>query len=450
MAEIAVQRGYNLRLAGKPEPVIQDADFPRKVAIRPTEFPLLKLRVLVKEGDRVQTGTPLMEVKLQPEIKFTSPASGTVSEVRRGPRRLHEQITVDVSEREEFVEFGPLNPATATREQIVAHLLRSGLWPRLRQHPFARVPHPSDKPKGIFVSGFCTTPLGLDPNVVVRGQGEALQVGFAALARLTDGKVHVGVSAGEPAAASELTSLKGVELHRVTGAHPAGNPVVQAFYIDRVRPGEVAWYLDIQDVIVVGKLCQTGRLSGERVYALSGNGVAPRHRRYYRSRFGVVSSILTDGKLDPCEQRVISGDILTGEKIAADQCVGFFDDMLTVVPEGRKRHWLGWLAPGRDKYSYSRTFLSALAPKDESFGVDTNLHGGHRACIQCGYCNDVCPTDVFALPTWKAVSYGDIEEAEKLGITDCVGCGLCTYVCPSKIEIDSILEEGLVKIQKEG
>lgn len=450
MADVVVPRGYDLRLAGKPEPIVQDVGIPRRIGFSPTPFPNLKLRVLVKEGDWVQTGAPLLEAKLQPEIKFSSTATGTVAEVRRGERRVLEQITIDVAEREEFVSFGPLNPATASRDEVRTLLLTSGLWPRLRQHPYSRIPHPKDDPKGIFVSATSTAPLGVDPTIAVRGQGDALQAGFAALAKLTSGKVHVGVAADAGSPTPEIAGLTGVELHTVRGRHPAGDAAVQAFYIDRVRPGEVAWRLELQDVVAIGRLCQTGRLSGERVYALAGNGVAAPHRKCYRTRFGALASTLTAGKLQSGDQRIISGDVLSGERIAPDQPIGFYDTMVTVVPEGRRREWFGWMLPGRDKYSFSRTFLSALAPTDAAFEADTNLHGGRRACIQCGYCNDVCPTDVLPLPTWKAIAYGDLEEAEQLGLVDCVGCGLCTYVCPSKIEIDGVLADGLIALQKEG
>ena len=449
MAEINVKRGYNLSLAGKPDSQLAEGPFPKQVAIRPSDLGGLKLRVLVKDGDPVQVGTPLMELKTNPDIKFTSPAGGKVAEVRRGDRRKLLQIIVDVDTNEKSVDFGSLSPASASREQVLSQLLRSGLFAKIRQHPFARIASPTDLPKGIFVSGVSTSPHGPDLNLVVNGQGEALSAGLMALAKLTSGKVHLSRPA-KGNVAPELSSAKGAELHTVSGKHPAGSAALQAYYVDRVRPGEVIWYLDIQEVIAIGKLMQTGKASFDRVVALAGNGVSPAGRKHYRTRAGVMAGLLLQGKLAAGEQRIISGDILTGAKIAESEPVGFFDSIVTVVPEGRHREILGWLLPGLNKYSYSRTFLSALKPATTEWEVDTNLHGGHRACIQCGYCNDVCPTDVLALPTWKAVSYGDLEEAEQLGITDCIGCGLCTYVCPSKIEIDGIIESGLVKIQKEG
>ncbi|MBY0585542.1 Na(+)-translocating NADH-quinone reductase subunit A [bacterium] len=449
MAEIKVKRGYNLHLAGKSDAQVVDAPFPKQVAIRPSDLGELKLRVLVKDGDPVQVGSPLMELKSNPDIKFTSPAGGKVAEVRRGDRRKLLQIIINVEPNEQSVDFGTTSLPTASREQVLGKLLASGLFAKIRQHPFARMASPTDTPKGIFVSGFSSAPMGIDLNLAVAGKGEALNAGLAALAKLTSGRVHLSKPA-RGTVAPEITSATSVESHSVSGKHPAGSAPLQAYYIDRVRAGEVIWYVDIQDVIAIGKLMQTGKISSERIVSLAGPGIAPAHRKHYRTRAGVMVGILLSGKLVAGEQRIISGDILTGSKIADSEPIGFFDSQITVVPEGRQREILGWLLPGLDKHSYSRTFLSALKPPSTEWQVDTNLHGGHRACIQCGFCNDVCPTEVLALPTWKAVSYGDLEEAEQLGITDCIGCGLCTYVCPSKIEIDSILEAGLAKIQKEG
>src|SRR5690606_3250077 len=137
------------------------------------------------------------------------------------------------------------------------------------------------------------------------------------------------------------------------------------------------------------------------------------HRQYYRTREGVQIKTLTDGKLQPGEQRLVSGGLLTGEKVEADSFLGYYDTAVNVVPEGKYRKVLGWLTPGKEKYSVSRAFASALSAVDHKFEPDTNLNGGVRACIQSGYCLDVCPTDVKPLFVWKAVSYGDLEEAEQ-------------------------------------
>ncbi|QDU59714.1 Na(+)-translocating NADH-quinone reductase subunit A [Planctomycetes bacterium Pan216] len=453
MAEIVIDQGYDLHLAGQPDQAVLDAPLPRRVAVRPPEFYRCKMRPVVQAGDAVKVGTPLLQDKDRPELVVVSPASGTVAEVKRGARRALLEVSVDVAGRDEFEDFGSLAPNVASRQQVRELLLKAGLWPTLRQHPYGRIANPDDIPKGIFVSCFESDPFLPDANVTLEGQEEAFALGVEALKRLTDGAVHLGVEAATrvPCRAIREVRGEGVEKHRIRGPRPASNPAVQAFFVDRVKPGEVIWYLDPQDVAAIGMLVRDGHFPTDKVITLAGTGVKESDRTHYRVRRGTRASDLLDGKLVEGELRVVSGSLLTGTKIDLASCLGFYDSALVVIPEGsNRREFLGWLWPGAKRASWSRAFASALRPESEEFEVDTNLNGGHRACIQSGYCLKVCPTDVQPLFVWKAVSYGDLEEMEQLGITDCVSCGLCTYVCPSKIEIDDYIKRGLEELQKEG
>ena len=77
------------------------------------------------------------------------------------------------------------------------------------------------------------------------------------------------------------------------------------------------------------------------------------------------------------EQRLISGNVLTGHRLREDQAVGFYDDLITVVPEGRERHFIGWMLPGFGRWTYSRTYLSALIP-GRKYAMHTNKNGEKR------------------------------------------------------------------------
>ena len=450
MAQIALEQGYDLKLTGAPTPTVVDAEFPRRVGLRPPEFRGVKWRPLVDEGADVRTGTPLLEHRGRPEIVLVSPATGKVAELKRGERRVLLEVAIDVSGGDEFEDSGSIDPASVDGEAVRSLLLRGGVWPLLRQHPFAKIADPAEKPKAIFVSGVASEPFQPDPAWILQGEEAAFQLGLDALGKLTDGKVHLTTRADSSHACRALSDARNVERHAIEGAHPSGHAAVQAFRIDRVKPGEVIWYLNAADALTIGRLCRDGHFPPERTVALAGAGIGAEHRQLYRTRAGVTLETLVEGKLEPGDQRLISGGVLTGAAVSASSPLGFFDHLVTAIPEGRRRDFLGWLRPGADKYSWSRTFLSALAPKEKTFVQDTNLNGGERACIQSGYCLKVCPTDVQPLFVWKAVSYGDIEEAEELGILDCVDCGLCTYVCPSKIEIGSIIRRGLDQMEKEG
>lgn len=448
MADIVIRQGHDLRIVGKPEQAIVDAPFSRLAGVRPTSIRGLKPRVLVEEGDSVRTGTPIIADKKNPDIVLTAPATGKVVEIRRGPRRVLLHVAIEAQPQDEYEEFGSLEPAAASREQVTDLLLRSGLWPTIIQHPFEKIADPQATPKAIFISTVETEPFLPDPNFILANDDGSFQVGLDALAKLTDGVVHLTHAVGNVCPA--IANARNVQKHTVTGPHPAGQPMIHAFHIDRVKPGEVVWYVHPQNVQTIGRLFREGKLLPERVVTLAGNGIQESHRKYYRFRMGSSILSLVDGKLSSENQRIISGGVLTGEKVARDDFLGFNDFGVNVIPEGNKRKLLGWLTPGSDRYSVSRAFSSALSPADHKFEPDTNLNGGVRACIQSGYCLDVCPTDVQPLFVWKAVSYGDLEEAESLGILDCVECGLCTFVCPSKIEIGTIIRRGLDQIEKEG
>ena len=449
MDTVTIGPGYDVPIAGGPKAEVAGAVRVRRVGVRPAEFDL-RPRVLVEEGDTVQAGQPLFQDKARPEVVFVAPMGGKVFEVVRGDRRKLLRIGIEIGDGQEPVQHDKLDLTGASREQVRDYLLAGGAWPLLRQHPYAKVPHPGDVPKSIFVSAMPTEPWHPDPHVALRGQEQAFQVGLDTLAKLTDGPVHLtwGAAVAEPAAA--LKDAQRVEKHLIKGPHPAGSAAVQAFYIDRVKPGQVVWYLGVQDVVTVGKLVRDGRWDARIVVSLAGNAVAEQERQYYETVRGVQIDELAGGKVQGGAVRFVSGGVLCGSRVDADSYLGYGDDAVAVLPDEPKREVIGWLLPGRKKHSWSNAFLSALAGDDETFEMDTRVNGGRRACIQSTYCNVVCPTDVKPLYVWKAVSYGDIEEAEALGIQDCVSCGLCTYVCPSKIEIGQIIEQGLQVIQKEG
>lgn len=448
MADIVIRQGHDLRIVGNPSQNLADAPYPAIVGVRPGSIRGFGPRVLVNEGDRVLTGAPLLGDKKTPEIVVASPATGTVKEIRRGPRRALISVSIETEPTDEFVKHEPIDVAAADRQAIRARLLEAGLWPVVRQHPFAKIANPNDVPKAIFISAVETEPFAPDPVVVLSHDDGSFQVGLDAIGKLTDGAVHLTHYEGKSCPA--IDNARNVQRHTVVGPHPAGSAPIHAFFIDRVKPGEVIWYLDVQHVQALGRLFRDGVVSSDRIITLAGNGVQAQHRQYFRTRAGIQLASLLATKLQKGEQRIVSGGLLTGERVSAEDFLGYYDMAVNVVPEGRRRELLGWLTPGGKKYSLSRAFSSALSPLDHKFEPDTNLNGGVRACIQSGYCLDVCPTDVKPLFVWKAVAAGDLEEADQLGILDCVDCGLCTFVCPSKIEIGTIIRQGLDQIEKEG
>jgi Na+-transporting NADH:ubiquinone oxidoreductase subunit A len=102
------------------------------------------------------------------------------------------------------------------------------------------------------------------------------------------------------------------------------------------------------------------------------------------------------------------------------------------------------MMPGTDKFSFYKTFLSKLLPR-KAYTLDTNFHGGERAFVMTGQYEKVVPMDIYPMQLLKAILAEDIEMMENLGIYEVAeeDFALCEYICPSKIEIQSIVRQGL-------
>jgi Na+-transporting NADH:ubiquinone oxidoreductase subunit A len=444
---IRLRKGLNIRLAGRAEKILLPETAVTRFGIRFADFPGLTARLEVQEGDRVRTGSVLFHDKAFPEIRYVSPVSGVVREIIRGEKRVLTEVIIE-QEGTEAVDFGAADPLTLSPEEVKEKLLTSGLWPVLRQRPYHIVARPGEVPRDIFISAFDTAPLAPDLDFVMANtHGSHLQTGINALSRLTGGKIHISHDA-EGSRVTEVKNLKGVEFHRFAGPHPAGNVGVQIHHLAPVSKGEVVWTLDIQDVVAIGRLFNTGFYDRERIIALAGPGV--QHRKYHRIKPGASVGGILKGNTGKGNLRVISGNVLTGRKIMPDGSFGFYDNMVTVIPEGDYSEFFGWATPGLKKFSYWRTFVSKLFPRKE-YVMDTNIHGGRRAFVVTGHYENVFPMDIYPVHLLKAIMAGDVELMENLGIYEVAeeDFALCEYIDPSKTEIQEIIRSGINLMIKE-
>ena len=453
MATYRLKQGYNVRIVGAPETTVSNAPAPSEVAINAQGFCGMKAKLAVKAGDQVKAGTPLFTEKSNDKIKFTSPVSGTVKEIARGARRALLDIVVIADGENTYEEFEAIGAdalLTTPREKILDEVLSAGLFPFFVERPFAVLADPEKTPRDIFVSAFNTAPLSPEINVILEGNEAAFQAGLNALTRLTEGKVNLGIDASRSDLSSALTSAANVEVHKFTGAHPAGNVGVQAHHIKAVNKGETVWTITPQGVISIGKLFLEGKYNAERIVAVAGESAT--EKKHFKTISGVkLSTLLGDKPTKDHTVRVISGDILSGTKMNDESYLGFQDSLVTLIPEIQEREFMGWLVPGLNKESYSNTFLSWLTPS-KKYNHNTGYHGGVRAMVQTGKYESVVPMDIYPTHLLKSIMYQDFEEMEALGIYEVApeDLALCDYVCVSKIEAQALLREGLDAFLKEG
>jgi Na+-transporting NADH:ubiquinone oxidoreductase subunit A len=442
----SIKKGLDIKLLGEAEKTLVDLNAV-KFAIKPTDFIGCFPKMLVQEGDEVKAGTPLFFDKYRENIVITSPVSGKVVSLTRGAKRLLLEIVVEANGKNESVDFGKGKVSEMTREAVIEKMLKSGVWPMVRQRPYSIIANPADKPKAIFVNAFDSAPLAPDFDLVVHGHAEDFQAGLDALAKLTEGKVHLNVHEKHTASKVFLNS-KNVQINHFKGPHPSGNVSVHISRLDPLNKGEVVWYAGPQEVLTIGRLFNEGKYNSARIICLAGSEVLK--PRYYKSFVGASIQNMLQNNVKSNDVRYISGNVLTGEKIDKQGYLGFYHSMVTVIPEGHYSEFLGWGMPGFNKFSFSGTFTGKLF-SNKKYALDTNIHGGERAFVITGKYEQVFPFNIYPMQLLKAIMAENIDQMENLGIyeIDEEDFALCEVIDTSKTEMQAIVRKGLDFIRKE-
>ncbi len=445
--EIKIRQGLDIPLKGQVSKTDLVSYSSKIFAVQPTDFRLMKPRLMVNEGDIVQCGSPVVQNKLDERMMLVSPVSGTVRKIVRGAKRKLLRVEIESDGNQNSIDFGVIDPASSTREKLTENLLKSGMWTFIRQRPYGIIANPEDHPRDIFITGFDSAPLAPDANVLIEGKQKEIQTAINALKLFTKGDIHLSLHKKKNN--FELYSnLKDIKLHTFSGPHPAGNVGVQIHHIAPINKGEVIWTLKLQDLITIGAFLMTGKADFTRRLVLAGSELIA--GGYFETIAGVQISDLLKDKLKQDNVRVISGDVLTGTAIEKDGFLGFYHNMISVIPQGDYYEFMGWAAPGFKKYSVSRTFFSWLTPK-KKYVLDTNYHGGPRPFVVSGQYEKVFPFNIYPVQLLKSCIIEDIDLMEQLGIYEVTeeDFALCEYVCTSKIESQSVIRDGIDLMIKE-
>ena len=446
---ITVRKGLDIRLKGEAEKVILESPIPSSIAIKPTDFTGLVPKLLLKEGEKVKAGTPIFIDKYRESIIYVSPVSGTIASIIRGAKRKIMEIVINCDKDIQYDKIEVKDVAKMDRNEVKQMMLKGGLWPFLRMRPIDIVADPKDTPKSIFISGFDSNPLSPDNDFILHGKKAEFNAGVEVLKKLTDGTVHLQV---RKTADDVFKNAEGVQVNTVQGPHPAGNVGVQIHHIDTINKGEVVWYINPQDVLVIGRMALTGNYDATKVIAVTGENINT--RKYYKTIIGTKISSIVDSQSIKENSRIISGNVLTGNAISKDSYLGYYDSQVTVVPEGNDYKFFvkdGWLSAGLSKFSASRAYPTWLLPKSKNYSIDTNLNGEERAFVVTGQYEKVFPFDIYPVHLVKSIITNDIEKMENLGIYEVApeDFALCEFVCTSKINVQEIVREGLDLIYEE-
>ncbi|CAH3887779.1 Na(+)-translocating NADH-quinone reductase subunit A [Enterobacter hormaechei subsp. xiangfangensis] len=444
-----IRKGLDLPISGVPEQHVTTGASIHHVAIVGDDYVGMRPAMLVQEGDRVIKGQALFEDKKNPGVMFTAPASGTVVAIHRGERRVLQSVVIQIEgdEKREFARFDAADLATLSHDVVQTQLLESGLWTALRTRPYSKTPVPGTVPAAIFVTAIDTNPLSADPQPLILAERKAFDAGLTVLTRLTPGKVHVCQASGGKLGGHPQGQ---VAFNEFAGPHPAGLVGTHIHFLEPVSLTKQVWHLNYQDVIAIGKLFTTGELCAERIIAIGGPQAT--QPRLVRTLLGADLTALLAGETKEGENRIISGSVLSGRHATGPMAwLGRFHLQVSVVLEGRDKELFGWVLPGAEKYSVTRTTLGHFL-RHKLFNFSTSTNGGERAMVPIGNYERVMPLDILPTVLLRDLLAGDTDGAQALGCLelDEEDLALCTYVCPGKYEYGPILREVLTRIEQEG
>lgn len=446
--DVYLRKGLNIRLKGEAEQVYSnEINNSNLFEVNPTDFHLLTPKLIVKVGDLVKSGSPLFFDKYNEKIKFCSPVSGEIKEIVRGPKRKILKLIINSDNNEDFIDLNINSEKKYNRQEIIDIMCKSGIWPFIRQRPYDVIANPNDIPKAIFISCFNSAPNATDNDFILHGKEELFQYGLDLITSLTDGITHLNID-GYSNPPKALTEAKGVQKNNIYGPHPSGNVGIQIHHIDPINTGEIVWYLYPQDILSIANVFKNNKYDLSKIVAVTGSQI--KRPKYHKINFGARVEKLLNDNMKNGKSRIISGNVLTGSQISLNDSIGFYDDQVSAIPEGDDQKFLGWILPGFNKFSMSRTFFSWLMP-NLKYELNANKNGEERAYVVTGDYEKVLPMNIFPLQLIKAIMVEDIELMENLGIYEVSpeDFALCEFICTSKVEVQSIIRKGLDLIRKE-
>lgn len=448
---IKLRKGLDIRLVGVANKIKSELVLPKTVSVKPTDFHGMTPKMVVKEGETVKAGSIIFYDKYNEVVKCASPVSGKIEAIVRGEKRRIMEVIISVDAEIQYEQKGAMDLSSMSNEEVKQAILDSGLWLCIKQRPIDIVANPKNSPKAIFVSAFDSSPLAPDFDYVLHGKNDEFQKGLDVLAKLTEGKVHLTLNGKVPADAT-FNEAKGVEINKISGKHPAGNVGTQIHHIDPINKGEFVWTVNAQDVALIGRYFSTGKYDVRKTIAITGSEIKNPH--YVEVISGTNLSSILEGQITTDNVRVISGNVLTGDKVEKDGHLGFYHNQVTVIPEGNQLKFVvtkGWMSPGLDKFSNNRLLLSSWIGGRKQYRMDTNTNGEERAFVVTGELERVFPFDILPMQLVKAAITDDIDGMENLGIYEVApeDFALCEYVCTTKIDIQDKIRKGLDLIEEE-
>lgn len=436
---------------GTAEPILREMPVPEKIFIPLSISQLKSFIPTVSEGDAVRAGENIIESCNGTKTSLVSPVNGIVSKTDK------EGITInpDGSSSFESVRDHTREPWHLDRAEVFNIFCTTGCS-LLLNNRFTSL-NKCNKIKYIIIDAVHNSPLNKSWIPEISGDSMILSHGMKTLAALfPEAEIITAINKRnkkyfEVSMIKELAKIK-----IMSDRYPQENPellsrdtVNRRLISPEGKPDESILVIPFSDVIQIAEVMTQGRPLVDRILLIAGPGVS--NPGWYRVRIGTSLGEIKNRLFKSDDRgpwRIIRGNPLTGEGLNSHEVsILPSDHEISVIHEHAVRELFRFMRPGLTADSYSKSTVAEFIPF-LSKKLETNVHGGVRPCVQCNYCDEVCPVDIYPFLIWKYVNVDEVEESFRLRPYDCIECGLCDYVCPSKIDISSSVKNAKEEYRK--
>ncbi len=426
--------GLDVPLHGSVKNNNLDTNYTQFSAVLADDYFGLKPKILVREGDLVSKGDPLLEDKTNPGFTVNSPVNGEIHEINRGEKRALVSIVINKT-NDDSVAFDQTN-------NKLENLLNASLWDSFRERPFNRVPNINTSPDFLFINACKVDGLEASPNQILEVENENFLAGIKYLIDALGCEINLCSYSN-----IYLGDLK-VNQYVIEGKYPAGNSSIHIQNIKPLTKNTKTWTIDWQDVVRIGNSMKSGNFCFDKYVSIC--GPACDEPRVVKTNLGANMEELTAGVLSNNLRRV-SGSLLYGRNgDSYSDYLTRYSNQISLVSDERKATFFNWLQPGFENHSNSNVFLSSFL-KPEKFNFDTNINGGYRAIVPIGVFDEVNPYEIDSTLFLKSLAIGDLVALRELGIFDLSeeDMSIFSYVCPSKYDYVALFNDCMEMIWKE-
>ena len=463
--------GYKfINFDGQPKDILEEARIPLQVTIPLRQGFGGEGDCLVEPGDKVSAGQIIAAHDYGVSTPVHASINGVVSEVKRVNyfKRDSLMVTIQGDGRPDYqrIPGAASNWEQLSPEQIerilylsgTTALDREGIPTRMRSSVIL-----PDEVTSLIVHGIGSEPYNISSSLLLQGKNTLhLIEGIRILHKIMpNARVYLAFNSKRQKILEEIHKLTAqydwLEVSALEPKYPQGYDEMlvptllkQKFPYGYSAANIGAVILNLQAVVQVYEAVAEGKPLIERTIALC--GPAFKDPLHIRARIGTaLKEVIGSRMKEDTPSRVVLNGLLTGVELKdLSLPIDKTYSQIIALPENRNREFLSFLRPGLRRDSYSRTFLAKLFPKARKT-CESNKHGEERPCINCNYCEEICPVEIIPHLLAKYVQRNIVDETMmNLRIFNCIECGLCSYVCPSKIPLAKQIKEGQERLSIQG